>query len=681
MALQFPSLSVVVTGVQNTIKRFPFVLASAIIASAVSMYMLELKGAEEYNHEYLWKIVMCCWLGLNLFLSISLIAEQGNHSTTQKYAAQFFGITILIVYYFILPEFGRISISDGTRYFLFSLGLHLLVSFSPFIARGWINGFWQFNKTLFLRFLLSAFYSAVLYLGIALAVFAIDQLFSVHIKGHRYAQLWFFIAGVFNTWLFLAGVPKNLEELENVTDYPKGLKMFTQFVLLPLVAIYLAILYAYGIKISIHWELPKGWVSWLVNAFSVFGILSLLLIWPLRNDEGNKWISTFSRWFYRALFPLLVLLGVAIGKRVLQYGITENRYFVLVVALWLTGIAAYFLLSKAKNIKVIPVTLFFIAFLSSFGPWGAFSISEKSQVNRLKKLLTEEKILVDGKIKKAANINSNKNQISSIVHYLAKHHRFDAIKPWFNENLDSIFAPITNYTYYTRRYNYRHDAEKILALMGVGDNYSGYNYNEGDDKGDIQRNAEPVHTLRDSKDTEKSAEIHTPDVNTVAMKRFNYYSDDIKKREAISVRGFDYSFNFSSAFYDSDDKYSYDETYSQIYFGKDSGFVRYSKDNKGYVFMMNGKEILQLDLKEQVKKISEYVMKHKEHQYVQYIPTTMITYEGQNDFVRVKIYFSSIQGEISKKETTVTQMGGVMLLRINSPTDSINQAATPKHQQ
>ena len=46
-------------------------------------------------------------------------------------------------------------------------------------------------------------------------------------------RLWIVIAGVFETWFFLAGVPKNLEELDESDDYPKGLKIFTQYVLLP----------------------------------------------------------------------------------------------------------------------------------------------------------------------------------------------------------------------------------------------------------------------------------------------------------------------------------------------------------------------------------------------------------------------------------------------------------------
>ncbi|TAL62636.1 MAG: DUF4153 domain-containing protein, partial [Bacteroidetes bacterium] len=428
----------------------------------------------------------------------------------------------------------------------------------------------------------------------------------------------------------LAGVPQNLDELETTTDYPKGLKIFTQFVLLPLVTIYLIILYAYGIKIIIQWELPKGWVSWLVNAFSVFGILSLLLIWPIRNEEGNKWISNFARWFYRALFPLIILLGVAIGKRVMQYGITENRYFVLVVALWLVGIATYFLLSKTKNIKTIPVSLCIIAFLSSFGPWGAFSISEISQVNRLEKLLTEEKILVDGKIKKAVDTIPDKSgrQIVSIVRYLDDHHGFDAIKPWFAEGLDTVLSPKDSK-------DYVYEAGKVLALMGVEDNY--YN-NYRDDERD--------------------------DEDTTTVKNF-YYSTQNDNQHAVSVQGYDYFCNYNRYFYDEDNAY-YNDSYYTIRFGNDSCTIKYSQEKKAFMFSKNGKGILEFGMNDFVKGLRAYNKEHKKYQQDQSIPNEKMLFEAKNDSVRLKFYITNISGEFNKEEIKINDVNGMLLLDFDS---------------
>jgi predicted Na+-dependent transporter len=69
-----------------------------------------------------------------------------------------------------------------------------------------------------------------------------------------------FIGVIFNTWFFLAGIPLDLEEIDKEVKYEKVIKLFAQFVLIPVTSIYLLILYAYEIKILFDWELPNGWV-------------------------------------------------------------------------------------------------------------------------------------------------------------------------------------------------------------------------------------------------------------------------------------------------------------------------------------------------------------------------------------------------------------------------------------
>lgn len=470
---KLPSLHNLLSEAIFTLKRFPLALLSAITATLIAMYLIHCDYEKLQSVNNLWKIIMCCSLGLNLFLSAQLFSESRNETISKGILKQLVALFLIVCYYFMLPDVKDFGVQEIARFALFSIGLHLFVSFAPFTDAGNIAGFWQFNKTLFLRFLTASLYSGVLYLGLALALLAIDKLFNVEIKGTYYEDLWWFLAGIFNTWFFLAGVPKQAQKIEIITDYPIGLKIFTQFVLLPLVAVYLLILYSYSIKIAIAMELPHGWVSYLVIGFSVAGILSLLLIWPIKKCEENSWIKIVDRWFYRAIYPLIILLGLAIFKRVSQYGITENRYFVLIIAFWLASIATYFLVSKTKNIKIIPVSLCFIAFFCSFGPWGAFSVSERSQIACLNKLLSEENILTNGKIKKANPLlkGENAENICSIVGYLDKVHGFKGIQPWFSQNLDSVFIKkdSTGSVYVDKK-------AIVLDFMGV-ENYEPYLHN------------------------------------------------------------------------------------------------------------------------------------------------------------------------------------------------------------
>src|ERR1019366_3951409 len=231
-------------------------------------------------------------------------------------------------------------------------------------------------------------------------------------------------------------------------------------------SIYLLILYAYMFKIIITAQWPVGWVSYLVIGFSIGGILSLLLIYPVRNDENNKWILIFSRFFYFALFPLIILLFLAVKRRVNDYGITEQRYFILILALWLLFIAVYFLLSKSKNIKLIPVSLCILTVAASFGPWGAFNVSLASQENHLKSLLNKYSMLDKGKIVKAKDTIAFKDhkQISSIIDYLVSVHGYKTLQSYFVQNLDSLFnGKQDNYDY--------NKVDRIHSLMNLSRMY------------------------------------------------------------------------------------------------------------------------------------------------------------------------------------------------------------------
>ena len=84
----------------------------------------------------------------------------------------------------------------------------------------------------------------------------------------------------------------------DTSSYPSGLKMFTQYVLIPLAVIYVVILLSYEAKIIVQWSLPRGLVSSLILGYAVFGILSILLVYPIRNYDDSKWIKIFSRSFY-----------------------------------------------------------------------------------------------------------------------------------------------------------------------------------------------------------------------------------------------------------------------------------------------------------------------------------------------------------------------------------------------
>ncbi|HYC84874.1 MAG TPA: DUF4153 domain-containing protein, partial [Chryseosolibacter sp.] len=373
----------------------------------------------------------------------------------------FWAIIFLTLLYFTFPQRPS-SFNNAQAYIRFSIYamvVHLMVAFVPFVEKERINGFWHYNRILFVRFLAAMLFSGVLYAGLALALGSLDFLFDIHLPSHLFLHLFILIAGIFNTWFFLAGIPNDFSALEEIDQYPRGLRIFCQFILLPLVALYLLILYVYAAKILFLWNWPKGIVSYLVAGVSVVGILTLLLIYPYGNLPGNAWIRKFSRLYYVVLLPLVVLLFISIGMRVADYGVTINRYVIIAMGIWI-GITSIYFASGRTNIRFIPVSLAAMLVMVSFGFWGMFSVSERSQVKRLTEILEGANLLSNGKIahevrwipdslpgfyavgREHTNENvlsdSLHNEIKSILDYLDDYHGFEGIEKWFEQDLDSM---------------------------------------------------------------------------------------------------------------------------------------------------------------------------------------------------------------------------------------------------
>ena len=442
---RFPSFDHLYKNGTATFIRFPFTLISAIVGTVAGVVLVEAQGGDELN--YIEKMMVVCSLGLPLFTALACFAEKFGSNKQNNLLIQSMAAVLLAGYYFTLPPDIDDPFYHLQRYLLLNIAFHFLVAFLPYLGGQQVQGFWQYNKSLFLRFLTAMLYSGVLYLGLSMAILALDYLFGVNIDEDSYVELWLLMAGIVNTWIFLAGLPQNLEQLNSVSEYPKGLKVFTQYILLPLVALYFVILIAYEAKIIITWNWPKGWVSQMVLWYAVVGILSLLLLHPLREQSGNRWIQVFSKWFFRALIPLVAMLFLAILARISDYGITENRYYVQAMAVGLTVVVLYFVFSKAKDIRVIPVVIFAIALLSAYGPWSAFTVSQKSQQNRIEKFMAENGMLVDGKFVKAAERIPLKTEreMSSIIDYLSKTHGLESFAKWLSDSVVKSMDTVNRY--------------------------------------------------------------------------------------------------------------------------------------------------------------------------------------------------------------------------------------------
>lgn len=439
MRFSFPAAGDIFKQLSIVTKRFPLVILSALtgVIAAIALQYID-ESSDSFG--VLLKTAFFGFWGISFFIAGRVLVETIPEKRI-RLSLQIIFPALFLIYYLLMGADPTLEpLETWYRFGFFVLTTHLLVAVAPFLRKKDSDAFWMYNKTLFLRALLSALYSGVLFIGLTIALLAMDALLGLDLDDKLILALFFTMAGLFNTFFFLSGVPEDPQQPGEMV-FPKGLRIFTQFILIPLVTVYILILYTYMIRIVLQWELPNGWVANLILIFSIAGILSLLLLYPVRDNAGHRWVSWYSRGYYLALVPLIALLMVSIWVRMDAYGVTINRFLVATLAVWLTGMVAYFLLSKQRDIRVIPFSLMITALLISGGPLGAFQVSERSQTNRFESLMKkngrlsdEGKILIPEDRPTAGDIQ----QISSVVMYLNEHHGYQVFKSYLGDDIPDI---------------------------------------------------------------------------------------------------------------------------------------------------------------------------------------------------------------------------------------------------
>jgi hypothetical protein len=553
----------ILKGIKNSIERFPQTIAISTVCVILLIYISEITpGISGDFIETLVRATMVIALGIPLSLCIKLFFERlDNYKRVSLYASYLVGTLLLsLYYYFFLKDVGMVSIS---RYVGLSLILYLVFLFISYLPSR--DDFELYVVRAFTRFFTSILYSLVLYLGLAAILFTIDQLLGVKIKSELYYYTFLIVAGIFAPTFFLAGIPAK-DEVLKLDDYSRLLKVLVLYIIMPLISVYTIILYIYFVKIIITRQWPEGLVSHLVLWYSAISAAVLFFITPLLKEKN--WPRRYMRYFPKAILPLIVMMFISIGIRIEAYGVTENRYFVVALAIWAILIMIYFTSAKKLKNIIVPLSLAVITTISVFGPFSSYSISKYSQNKRLNKIFVENNMIVDDKLIKASAEVSKEDirHISSIISYFDRNHSLSDVK-----KLPKHFKTS--------------DMEKVLGVK----------YSEEYYKNDNEY----------------------------------FYFNSLGSSEPMDIRGYDY-------FFDSRNNNNESKNLKNIPFS-----INYDYEFSTLKLTHDGKDIYKKDLMEFTNKLLE---KYRTNQQQQNIPVEEMSFEDENDKVKIKINFSNISG-------------------------------------
>jgi hypothetical protein len=377
-------------------------------------------------------------------LALFLYAErEGWKKQTLREASLFLVVVIFTMRWVADPKY---------LYFFFLLPASLLsLSFLPFLQDAPSEKLDKEHCFLNTTYVVQGFFSllsgSILAAGGAGVIASVGYLFEFDVGNRIYSDIMLFSFVLFAPFYLLANLPV-LKREAAVQDYPypKGLAFIIIWLLCPLVLVYMAILYAYLIKALLLMTLPHGYLGWMVSSFGAVGILCYMLATPLA-QKGELLPSLVCRYFFRALLFPVLLAGLAAYLRIEAYGVTEARYGLVLVILWLLVTSLHVGFTKQPSFQRMLMLLAVLLLLASAGWWSAWNVSVRSQTSQLYAALKEAGQLKDGKIIKAKQMPAAalRLKISSQIEFLYKHRETRLLADLAGVALKEI--PTDNYSF------------------------------------------------------------------------------------------------------------------------------------------------------------------------------------------------------------------------------------------
>jgi hypothetical protein len=415
-----------VAAVYSTFLRFPMTIMVFIALAVFIIYRIEMPYERIRDiQSTLDRINFILIMGIPFSMCISLSIEKFKIKADLIFKVVMYvgGLVLLILYFFILLQ--NIDMVTAVRCGIIIGSLTLAFMIIPYLNGK--DNFEVYITKLLTGATVTAFFTVVLGGGLSIILFAVKALLISDLNTNFFAYSWILSWLIFAPFHFLYGFPEK-EEVFSVEQYNRVLKVLLMYIVLPLVSVFTLVLYIYFAKIIITQVWPQGIVTYLVISYAAVGAAVIFIAAPL--GVQNRWVKIFSSVFTKIIFPLLAMMFVSIFIRIGDYGLTENRYFVLVIGVWATFAMIFINLDKGKRNIFLPISLVIILLLSVAGPWDAFNVSRISQNNRFKSIMTKYNMLENNKIvlSKSEVSSTDKEEITSILNYFNGPHKFSELK-------------------------------------------------------------------------------------------------------------------------------------------------------------------------------------------------------------------------------------------------------------
>ena len=227
---------------------------------------------------------------------------------------------------------------------------------------------------------------------VAAILFTITTLFNVEFSDSFYSHFYTSL-GIFTQPLFFLVFQQRQAKSEMTLN--RIFEILVNFVLAPALMIFTVLLYAYVVQIIFEGVLPKGMLANITLPYLLGG----LGVYALRSICAKaRWETFFKFYPYLAIVPI-VLLWLAIDRRISAYAWTEQRIYLVALATAITIAYAILTVPKIRQYRLISAVVILAIFAMTWVVKPQ-EIAYQSQTARFEQLLKKLNLSDDsGKIR------------------------------------------------------------------------------------------------------------------------------------------------------------------------------------------------------------------------------------------------------------------------------------------
>ncbi|SDK24810.1 DUF4153 domain-containing protein [Alkalibacterium thalassium] len=284
-------------------------------------------------------------------------------------------------------------------------------------------------------FFSSLLLAVVFYIGVAAILATFSTLFiqlSFEWYSHSAALIFLFFAPVY----FLSGIPdffrdKNDQAVTEAISRPKILAVLVDFIVVPLILIFSALLVAY-IAANITGEF---WLDSLIEPMLISYVAVGFITLFLTEQSSKQWVHLFNRYFPYLLLVIAVFQSISSSIKSFQFGLTHGRYFVLLFGLFaISGVIIYGFFKSAS--RYIPLILIALGTVSILPFIDSVSIGTASQIRQVEDIIQADNFDDNGRIRTEVSFShEERNQLSYSFNYLNNINELERLD-WLPERFD-----------------------------------------------------------------------------------------------------------------------------------------------------------------------------------------------------------------------------------------------------